>query len=152
MRKNILILCLLFILSSCGDNSEKRFLQLTIEHQKNVISTLQEENNQLKEKLAAYKKTENNANVQRIGRWLDTRPGADTQIFLNKDLKTKKYYTIHKFKDGSSTNEEVRVTKENGLTKFQEIDSEHVEWYIIEKNGDLSMYSQNGKFGTAQCF
>lgn len=152
MGKNIFVLCLLFILSSCGDNSEKKFMQLTIEHQKDVISTLQEENNQLKTKLAVYKEVETSANVQKIGRWLDTRPGADTQIFLNRDLKTKKYYMIHKFKDGSSSNEEVRVTKEKGLTKFQIIDSDHVEWFIIEKNGNLSMHSQNGKFATAQCF
>lgn len=152
MKKYFVFLCLLSILSSCGDDSEKKFLQLTIEHQKNVISLLQDENSQLKEKLAAYKETVTSANVQRIGRWLDTRPGSDIQISLNKDLKTKKYYVTHKYKDGSVSNEQVRVTKDKGLTKFQIIDSEHIEWYIIEKNGDLSMYSQNGKFATAQCF
>ena len=113
---------------------------------------LTERNERLKKELENQKETKIGDNVQKIGRWLDNRPGSDTQLFLNKDLDSNKYYLIHKYSDGSTSKDEVQVTKEKGLVRFQEINTNHIEWYIIEKNGDLSMYSQSGKFATALCF
>ncbi len=113
------------------------------------IVLLQIENEKLKEEIEHYQKVEANRNIDKIGRWVDTRPGSDQTITLNKNLETNKYYMICEFKDGTSSQDEVRVIKEKGLLKFKIIGGNHVEWYIIEKNGDLSMYSQNGKFGTA---
>lgn len=149
------IMCMLLILlASCENNDSKRRESILM----NQINELRAENIYLKGQLDDLKKEkqskQNNdpSNIQKIGRWLDNHPGADTQLFLNKDLDSNKYYLIHKYSDGSTSKDEVQVTKEKGLVRFQEINTNHIEWYIIEKNGDLSMYSQSGKFATALCF
>lgn len=138
-------------LASCENDDSKRRESFLM----NQINELRAENIYLKGQLEDLKKEKQESeqsNIEKIGRWLDNRPGADTQLILNKDLKSKKYYLISKFSDGSTSKDEVKVTKEKGLVRFQIINTDHVEWYIIEKNGDLSMYSQNGKFATALCF
>ncbi len=89
---------------------------------------------------------------EKIGKWYDTRPGCGTIITLAKQMDSDNYLLLHEFSDGSYSMEEAVVTKENNLTKFRLKEQIHLEWYIIESNGDLSMYSQNGKFGTALAF
>ena len=140
----------IFLVSCENDDSKRRESFLMSQ-----INELRAENIYLKGQLEDLKKGKQESeqsSIEKIGRWFDNRPGADTQLILNKDLKSKKYYLISKFSDGSTSKDEVRVTKEKGLVRFQVINTDHVEWYIIEKNGDLSMYSQNGKFATALCF
>ena len=143
--KQIAILLCACTFMSCNYGSLKQENEKLHEE----IVLLQIENENLKEEIEHYQKVEANRNIDKIGRWVDTRPGSDQTITLNKNLETNKYYMICEFKDGTSSQDEVRVIKEKGLLKFKIIGGNHVEWYIIEKNGDLSMYSQNGKFGTA---
>lgn len=152
MRK-ILLLCLLIgSLCSCGGSADNsRWLLSENKRLQARVDSLELELAAFKDKARIEEQIKLNAQFEVVGRWLDNRPGADTQIILKKEIKTGKYYLIHKFKDGSSSEEKASVTKSNGLRKIREIGSSHVEWYIIEKNGDLSMYSQNGKFGTALC-
>lgn len=137
-------------LFSCQSNKENKMLREILIEQKEQIEDLESENEKLRAKLADEETA--NDDIQHVGRWLDNRPGANTQLKLDKNIKTGEYYLTFKFEDGSSSKNRVRVTKENSLTRFQQINSEHVEWYIIEKNGDLSMWSQNGKYGTSLCF
>lgn len=150
--KKILLSIVIVSLFSCQNHTDKenKFLRETLIEQKQQIEDLQKENLELKAKLVD--ENTSNDDIQHIGRWLDNRPGANIQLKLDKNLKTGKYYLKFKFDDGSLDEKRVRVIKENGLMKIQQINSEHVEWYIIEKNGDLSMWSQNGKYGTALCF
>lgn len=150
--KKILFSIIVVFLFSCQNHTDKenKFLRETLIEQKKQIEDLEKENSELKAKL--IDEDTSNDDIQHIGRWLDNRPGANIQLKLDKNIKTGKYYLNFKFDDGTSMNNRVRVTKENGLTRFQIINSEHVEWYVIEKNGDLSMWSQNGKYGTAPCF
>lgn len=151
MRKNVLLFLLVSVFLSCSNDGENKMLRETVQSQNALIESLKSENVKLKEELESYKPTLQE-DIQIIGKWLDNRPGANIQKTLNKNLKTGKYYVVDKFDDGSELKEQVRVTKENGLTRFQGVNNDHVEWFIIEKNGDLSMWSQNGKFGTAVCF
>lgn len=144
MRQIVILLCACTFISCNSDSLKKENEKLYEE-----VVLLQVENKKLKEELEHYKTVEANRNIDKIGRWVDTRPGSDQTITLIKNLETDKYYMICEFKDGTSSQDEVRVSKEKGLLKFKIIGGNHVEWYIIEKNGDLSMYGQNGKFGTA---
>lgn len=144
MRQIVTLLCACTFIS-CNSGSLKQENEKLYEE----VVLLQIENEKLKEELEHYKTVEANRNIDKIGRWVDTRPGSDQTITLIKNLETDKYYMICEFKDGTSSQDEVRVSKEKGLLKFKIIGGNHVEWYIIEKNGDLSMYGQNGKFGTA---
>lgn len=152
--KKILLLCLL-IGSLCACSGSGDYERMLLEENKRLktqVESLERELEAFREKARIEEQIKLNAQFELVGRWLDNRPGADAQIFLRKEIKTGKYYLIHKFKDGSSSEEPASVTKSNGLRKIRVIGSNHVEWYIIEKNGDLSMYSQNGKFGTALSF
>lgn len=148
-----LIPCAIFLIS-CG-NGDAKIREANLMNQ---INKLTAENIYLKGQLEEQSKekiveqSEDEKNIQKIGRWRDVRAGANQTLILNKNLKLDKYYLICCFDDGSSLKDEVRVTKEKGLMRFQIIHTDHVEWYIVEKNGDLSMWSQNGKFATALCY
>ena len=103
----------------------------------------------LKKQLKILKSPKNNSDIQQIGRWLDNRPGSDKHIItIFKNLKTKKYFIKDSFGDGSSDIEEARLLNHKGLKRYEAINNEHNEYCIVEKNGDLSMWSQNGKFAT----
>lgn len=152
MKKILFSLVLGMVLFSCQNNEENKMLREMLMVQKKQITDLENENAELRAKLNMDEVASSNEDIQHVGRWLDNRPGANTQLQLDKDLKTGNHYLTFKFDDGSSSRERVQITKERGLMRFQEINSEHVEWYVIEKNGDLSLWSQNGKYGTALCF
>lgn len=147
MKKVFVFLCLIFCMASCESDNTKR----KVAAMQQLIEELKSENQELKDKLANKIKLDEQK-LERLGRWLDVRPGlGNTQYFLQKD-KSNKYYLICKYSDSFSSIEEVRMKKVNGLYRFQIINSEHVEWYIIEKDGNLSGYSQDGKFATFICF
>ena len=115
-------------------------------HQNELLSS---ENANLKKQLKILKSPKNNSDIQQIGRWLDNRPGSDKHIItIFKNLKTKKYFIKDSFGDGSSDIEEARLLNHKGLKRYEAINNEHNEYCIVEKNGDLSMWSQNGKFAT----
>ena len=118
----------------------------SLQHQNELLSS---ENANLKKQLKILKSPKNNSDIQQIGRWLDNRPGSDKHIItIFKNLKTKKYFIKDSFGDGSSDIEEARLLNHKGLKRYEAINNEHNEYCIVEKNGDLSMWSQNGKFAT----
>lgn len=153
MRNIVLFFILMGIVSSCGP-SKTDYYKLLSENEKlekrNI--ELNDSVRLLMQELNLCNGTTPNENIQKIGCWYDSREPAECTILLNKNLSNGYFYMIHKWKSGGNLNEKVRVSKVNGLTKIEPIESDHVEWYIIEKNGDLSMWSQNGKYATALCF
>lgn len=140
--KKLTYLLFVLLLSSCASNNA----------QKN------EEEQETSTEISVESKSNDNEkfvipeNTEKIGRWKDVRPMADGVFTLTKNNDNGKYYMLMEYGDGSYSYDEVVVTKENNLTKFRLKEQIHLEWYIIESNGDLSMYSQNGKFGTALAF
>ena len=140
MKKLFLLSMMLLSLAACKKSSTE------IASLKDQVSSLQHQNELLSSENANPK---NNSDIQQIGRWLDNRPGSDKHIItIFKNLKTKKYFIKDSFGDGSSDIEEARLLNHKGLKRYEAINNEHNEYCIVEKNGDLSMWSQNGKFAT----
>lgn len=149
--KKILLLCFVWGIISC-DNARTYQLESKNEALRAYNEKLINENNNLKTQLDYCRYGNPNEDIEKIGRWLDNRPETNIQLILNKNIKTGKFFLESRFDDGSSMIEQVRVSLTNGIKKIQSLESEQNEWFIIEKNGNLSMWSQNGKFGTALCF
>lgn len=148
--KKFLLFIPLIILSSCYNGDNKSSSSKEIAELKQRLTTLEKENSELKLKIIKTNVIEKNNDFVLLGKWIDTRHGSDnTQLILKRELKNNKVLFSHLYSDGSSDSCEVIMTKENGKSRFQEINGSHTEWYVIEKDGSLSMYSQNGKFGTA---
>ena len=150
MKKLFLLSMMLLSLAACKKSSTEiaslKDQVSSLQHQNELLSS---ENANLKKQLKILKSPKNNSDIQQIGRWLDNRPGSDKHIItIFKNLKTKKYFIKDSFGDGSSDIEEARLLNHKGLKRYEAINNEHNEYCILEKNGDLSMWSQNGKFAT----
>jgi len=83
-----------------------------------------------------------------IGKWRSESSLMGAVLVLYKDSNGKLNMKIT-FKDGSSmTNEISEETKQN--MKILKDGNSHGEYYIIEQNGNLGMYGNNGKFDEAK--
>lgn len=82
-----------------------------------------------------------------IGKWLDDRPLVANVIIIFK--KSGKLIMKNTFKDGSSGEYKLIVKQVHGKTKYQSIEDTFGEYYMLEHNGNLGMYSPNGKFSEA---
>ena len=138
MKKLFLLSMMLLSLAACKKSSTE------IASLKDQVSSLQHQNELL---------SSENANLKKQSKILkspkNNRPGSDKHIItIFKNLKTKKYFIKDSFGDGSSDIEEARLLNHKGLKRYEAINNEHNEYCIVEKNGDLSMWSQNGKFAT----
>ena len=146
----LLLLSCVFLLS-CGNN-ESESLKKENENLKVQIADLNQQVKDLKNELHNCIYGNPNQDIQQLGRWKDIRPGADIVITIFKNTKTNKLYIKNEFKDGSSTTDEARTLDFNGLKRYEILDNKNNEYYVLEKNGDLSLYGQSGKYGTAPCF
>lgn len=148
MKKSFLLLIVLVFITSCNNSTnEISFLKEQISSLQYQNELLCAENAKLKKQIEKGKSSKSSTDIQQLGRWLDNRPGCDKHIItIFKDLKTKKYFIQDTFGDGSSNIEEARQLNYKGLKRYEAIDNIHNEFCLIEKNGDLSMWSQNGKF------
>lgn len=140
--KKLIYLLLILLLAACVQKNT----QQNHDEQVNATETSNKNDSQKEEGFVIPENTE------KIGRWMDVRSMADCTLTLTKNTDTGKYYVLMEYGDGSYSYDEVVVTKQNNLTKFRLKEQMHMEWFIIESNGDLSMYSQNGKFGTALAY
>ncbi len=68
-------------------------------------------------------------------------------LILYKDHEGKLMTRIA-FKDGSTMDSEVVKSRQGGKVKYQD-DNDHGEYYILESNGNLGMYGNDGKFDEA---
>lgn len=150
MKKSFLLLTVLIFLASCNNSTnEVSFLKEQISSLQYQNELLCAENAKLKKQIEKGISSKSKSDIQQLGRWLDNRSGSDKHtITIFKDLKTKKYFIQDTFGDGSSSIEEARQLNHKGLTRYEAIDNIHNEYCLVEKNGDLSMWSQNGKFAT----
>lgn len=82
-----------------------------------------------------------------IGKWQDTRPYSDVTMIIFE--KNNQIYMKRAFPDGSSGDSEFIKKKQNGKIRFELKENTHKEYYLIEENGNLGMYGENGKFGEA---
>ncbi|OGE83037.1 MAG: hypothetical protein A2Y39_07045 [Candidatus Delongbacteria bacterium GWF2_40_14] len=90
-----------------------------------------------------------NSDSEIIGRWKDESPlvGAFITIFKrnNQIFLSKKYI------DGSKSEIEIIQKKQSGKIKYQEkLENRFGTYYLIEKNGDLSVYDNDGFITSAK--
>lgn len=82
-----------------------------------------------------------------INKWKSEKSLAGGTLTLWEDSTGVKYMRIQ-FADSSPMDSELRETKENGKVRLDD-DNSHGEYYILEDNGNLGMYSNDGKFDEA---
>lgn len=82
-----------------------------------------------------------------LGKWRSEKSlmGAALILFKNPEGRLMMRIT---FKDGSNIDSEVVESTKDGKTKYQD-DNAHGEYYILEPNGNLGMYGNDGKFDEA---
>lgn len=83
-----------------------------------------------------------------IGKWKDTRPMVENTMIIFR--KGKKLMLKTTFKDGSSMEEKLREKKVSGKVRYDYIESNHGEYFMLEKNKNLGMYGRDSKFGEAK--
>jgi hypothetical protein len=82
-----------------------------------------------------------------IGEWLDESPFVSAKYTLLK--RNGKIIMIDKFKDGSSSEKEMIQKKQSGKLRFEEKgDNDFGEYYLIEINGRLAVYDNEGLIKT----
>ena len=83
-----------------------------------------------------------------VGQWRDDTPMIENvKIIYKADDKLKIQTT---YKDGSQSDDKLIKKKENGKTRYDFADNPHGEYFIVEDNGNLGMYGENGKFKEAK--
>ena len=124
-----------------------------IESQTIEIQNLNDKNTELKKELNKFICGDSKRDIVQMGSWLDPQKGDLKCIMkLFKNDKTKKIYMHLKYGDDSETTDEMRISEYKGLKRYELYDNIHNEFYVVEKNGDLSMYGQSGKFRTIMPF
>ena len=81
-----------------------------------------------------------------LGKW-KSHNSLMGSVLIYHQIGKEKYMTI-KFFDGGESIKKVKVTTKNGNTKLTD-DNGFGEYYILETNGNLGMYGDNGKFDEA---
>jgi len=115
--------------SHFNPNLEVKILGITIEQEKALMT----------------KSTDSSGEI--IGEWLDEAPYVGGKYtFLNKNGKI---IMIRKFKDGSGSEEEMIQKKQSGRLRFEEKGgNDFGEYYLIERNGKLGAYDNEGLIRT----
>lgn len=82
-----------------------------------------------------------------VGKWRSEKSLMGDTLILFKNSEGKLMMRIA-FKDGSTLDSEIVESTQDGKTKYQD-NNEHGEYYILESNGNLGMYGNDGKYDEA---
>ena len=82
-----------------------------------------------------------------IGKWRCDKSLMGASLILYKNTKGTLLMKTT-FTDGSASDEKIKEKKKSGVTKY-EYNNTHGEYYILESNGNLGLYGENGKFDEA---
>ncbi len=88
-----------------------------------------------------------NINGQVLNKWRCKKSLAGGIVFLYKN-NIGKLVLKFRYKNGKEENNEVNEIKFDGLTRYQD-SNEPAEYYLLESNGNLGMYTSNKKFDEA---
>jgi len=115
--------------SHFNPNLEIKILGITIEEEKALLSQTKDLSGEI------------------IGQWLDESPYVGAKYtFLTRNGKT---FMIRKFKNGSVSEEEMIQKNQSGRLRFEEKGgNDFEEYYLIERNGSLSVYDNDGLIST----
>lgn len=82
-----------------------------------------------------------------LGKWRSEKSLMGGVLMLFKNPEGELIMRIA-FKDGNPVDREVAEATQGGNIKYQ-YDNKHGEYYIVESNGNLGMYGNDGKFDEA---
>ncbi len=82
-----------------------------------------------------------------LNKWRSEKSLMGATLVLYKNQSNKLIMRIT-FKDGGKIDSEIIESNLNGIIKYQD-DNKHGEFYILESNGNLGLYGNNGKFDEA---
>ncbi len=88
-----------------------------------------------------------NINGEILGKWRSEKSLMGATLILYKNTKNVLKMRIT-FKDGSNMESKIKTSTKDGKTRYDD-DNEHGEYYILESNGNLGMYGNDGKFDEA---
>jgi len=83
--------------------------------------------------------------------WIDNDAMMPNKIYLvseNNKLFIKTIYAKNKYSEASEIINEVTEVKKNGTIRYN-YDNNHGDYYVVEKNGNLGLYDNEGKFKEA---
>jgi hypothetical protein len=83
----------------------------------------------------------------KIGKWQDERPLAESGIILF--TKDNKVYMRRSLRDGSFVDKEFVKKSQGGKIIFMDKNDTNNGYFSIEKNGNLGMYGESGKYSEA---
>jgi hypothetical protein len=86
-------------------------------------------------------------NGEILGKWRSEKSLMGAVLILFKDTEEKLKMRIV-FKEGGNMDSELKESTVKGKTKYED-DKTHGEYYILESNGNLGMYGNDGKFDEA---
>ena len=81
------------------------------------------------------------------GKWRCEKSLSGATMILYKNAENKLMMKI-KFKDGGDMEDEIKESKQNEKIRYDD-GNQHGEYYILETNGNLGMYGNDGKFDEA---
>ncbi|WP_430403805.1 hypothetical protein [Fluviicola sp.] len=82
-----------------------------------------------------------------IGKWRSEKSLMGATLILYKNEASKLMMRIN-WKTGSPSEEEISESIQSNLVKYND-GNQHGEYYLLEKNGNLGLYGENGKFDEA---
>lgn len=82
-----------------------------------------------------------------VGKWRSEKSLTGGTLILYKNIE-KKLIMRMTFKDGSKMESEIKQSIKDDKTRYDD-DNKHGEYYILETNGNLGMYGNDGKFDEA---
>jgi len=86
-----------------------------------------------------------------LNMWIDNDAIMPNKIYLvseNDKLFIKTIYAKNKYSEASEIINEVSEVKKNGTIRYN-YDNNHGDYYVVEKNGNLGLYDNEGKFKEA---
>jgi len=89
-----------------------------------------------------------NTSRKLAGTWFDQRPHVSGKITIYR--KNGRLFLTRKFKDGSSYNTELIENSSSRGLRLDKKESNHGDYYIINKKGDLEMRDSDGLISTAK--
>ncbi|MCG2611818.1 hypothetical protein LZZ90_09910 [Flavobacterium sp. SM15] len=89
----------------------------------------------------------NNIEGTILGKWRSEKSLMGASLILFKNKESKLIMRIN-FKDGGNMDSEINETKKNDKLRLYDNNGNN-EYYILEDNGNLGMYSRDGKFDEA---
>lgn len=82
-----------------------------------------------------------------LGKWRSEKSLMGATLILYKNVESKLKMRIT-FKDGGKMESEIKQLIKDGKTRYND-DNKHGEYYILETNGNLGLYDNEGKFDEA---